>query len=216
VFDTWPAGKQEVPKTITTHIRSVNRSITVVKKNVKKLPYVAHMTSSKSVLEPTSVHFNLESMFPGVNPSNHLLYLVDSAASHNFVRAEDMGRVSNLRPKVVYIATSSNKKALHSSHAGTITGGMPVLVVDGLRRNLLSVGVLSRHGFEVHLTGAILCISNRSIKFMAKVCHDKSSNLFMVAWPSHEVRANPFSAFQTSAVPSNKAICYHRRFKIDT
>ena len=94
VFDTWPAGKQEVPNTITTHVRSVNRSITVVKKNVK-LPCVAHMTSSKSVIEPTSVHFDLESMFPGVNPNNHLLYLVDSAASHNFVRAEDMGRVFN-------------------------------------------------------------------------------------------------------------------------
>ena len=146
-------------------------------------------------------------MFPGVNPNNHLLYLVDSAASHNFVRAEDMGRVFNLRPKVVYIATSSDKKALHSTHVGTITGGMPVLVVHGLGRNSLSVGVLSRHGFEVHLTGVFLHISKKSMNFMAKVCHDKTSNLFMVAWPSHVV---PFSAFQTSAVPSNKALC--RRF----
>ena len=73
----------------------------------------------------------------------------------------------------------------------------------------LSVGVLSRHGFEVHLTGVFLHISKKSMNFMAKVCHDKTSNLFMVAWPSHVV---PFSAFQTSAVPSNKALCYHRRF----
>ena len=31
VFDTWPSGRQEVPNTITTHIRSVNRSVTVVR-----------------------------------------------------------------------------------------------------------------------------------------------------------------------------------------